>query len=58
MNIIDNADINSAASERLGALLDVPRLQEKMPNIDSDTWLQRQMLGADDPTISIKERGK
>ena len=58
MNIINNADINSDASERFRGLLDVPRLQEKMPKTDSDTWLQRQILGADDSTISIKERGK
>jgi hypothetical protein len=58
MNITVNADITSEASEHFMGLLDVQRLQEKMLKISSNAWLQRNMLGADGPTISIKERGK
>jgi hypothetical protein len=58
MNIVSNADITSEASEHFMGLLDVQRLQEKMFKICSDASLQRNMLGADAPTISIKERGK
>ena len=58
MDITGKADITSEASEPLMGLLDVQRLQEKMLKIASDAWLQRNMLGAEDPTISIKERGK
>ena len=58
MDITAKADITSEASEPLMGLLDVRRLQEKMLKIASDAWLQRNMLGAEDPTISIKERGK
>jgi|TARA_B110000483_G_C17957752_1_gene450804 hypothetical protein len=58
MDITSKADITSEASEPLMGLLVVQRLQEKMLKIASDAWLQRNMLGAEDPTISIKERGK
>jgi hypothetical protein len=58
MDITFKADITSEASESLMGLLVVQRLQEKMLKIASDAWLQRNMLGAEDPTISIKERGK
>ena len=58
MNIVSNADITSEASEHFMGLLDVQRLQEKMLKISSDAWLQRNVLGAEGPTISIKERGK
>ena len=58
MDITGKADITSEASEPLMGLLDAQRLQEKMLKIASDAWLQRNMLGAEDPTISIKERGK
>ena len=58
MDITSKADITSEDSEPLMGLLVVQRLQEKMLKIASDAWLQRNMLGAEDPTISIKERGK
>ena len=58
MDITAKADITSEASEPFMGLLDVQRLREKMLKIASDAWLQRNMLGAEDPTISIKERGK
>ena len=58
MDITSKADITSEASEPLMGLLVVQRLQEKMLKIASDAWLQRNILGAEDPTISIKERGK
>ena len=58
MDITAKADITSEASTPFMGLLDVQRLQEKMRKIASDAWLQRNMLGAEDPTISIKERGK
>ena len=58
MNIIDNADITSEASERFMGLVDVQRLQEKMLKIASHAWMQRNILDAEDSTISIKERGK
>jgi hypothetical protein len=58
MDITSKADITSEASEPLMGLLVVQRLQEKMLKIASDAWLQRNMLGAEDPTISIKERCK
>ena len=58
MDITAKADITSEASEPYMGLLDVQRLQEKMLKIASDAWLQKNMLGAEDPTISIKERGK
>ena len=59
MDITGKADITSEASTPfMGLLLDVQRLQEKMLKIASDAWLQRNMLGAEDPTISIKERDK
>jgi len=58
MDITGKADITSEASEPFMGLLDVQRLQEKMLKIASYAWLQRNMLGAEDPTISIKERGK
>ena len=58
MDITAKADIASEASEPFMGLLDVQRLREKMLKIASDAWLQRNMLGAEDPTISIKERGK
>jgi len=58
MDITAKADITSEASEPYMGLLDVQRWQEKMLKIASDAWLQRNMLGAEDPTISIKERGK
>ena len=58
MNITVNADMTSEAAEHCMGLLDVQRLQEKMLKISSNDWLQRNMLGAEDPTISIKERGK
>jgi hypothetical protein len=58
MNITANVDITSEASEHFMGLLDVQRLQEKMLKISSDAWLQRNVLGAEGPTISIKERGK
>ena len=58
MNIASNADIISETSEHFMGLLDVQRLQEKMLKISSNAWLQRNMLGADGPTISIKEREK
>ena len=58
MDITSKADITSEASEPLMGLLVVQRLQEKMLKIASDAWLQRNMLGAEDPTISIKERSK
>ena len=58
MDITSKADITSEASEPLMGLLVVQRLQEKMLKIASDAWLQRNMLDAEDPTISIKERGK
>jgi hypothetical protein len=58
MNITANVDITSEASEHFMGLLDVQRLQEKMVKISSDASLQRNMLGTDGPTISIKERSK
>ena len=58
MDITAKADRTSEASEPFMGLLDVQRLQEKMLKIAPDAWLQRNMLGAGDPTISIKERGK
>ena len=58
MDITAKADITSEASTPFMGLLDVQRLREKMLKIASDAWLQRNMLGAEDPTISIKERGK
>ena len=58
MDITAKADITSEASAPFMGLLDVQRLQEKMLKISSNAWLQRNMLGAEDPTISIKERGK
>ena len=58
MNITAKADITSEASEPFMGPLDVQRLQEKMLKIAFDTWLRRNMLGAENPTISIKERGK
>ena len=58
MDITTKVDITSDASEPVMGLLDVQRLQEKMLKIASDAWLQRDMLGAENPTISIKERGK
>ena len=58
MNITAKADITSEASKTFIGLLDIQRLQEKMLKIASDAWLQRNMLGAEDPTISIKEPGK
>ena len=58
MDITSKADITSEASEPLMGLLVVQRLQEKMLKIASDAWLQRNMLGEEDPTISIKERDK
>ena len=58
MNITANTDITSEASEPFMGLLDVQRLQEKMLKIASDAWLQSNILGPKDPTISIKERGK
>ena len=58
MDITAKADITSEASTPFMGLLDVQRLPEKMLKIASDAWLQRNMLGAEDPTISIKERGK
>jgi len=58
MNIIANAYKTSEASERFIGLLDVQRLQEKMLKMASHAWLQRNMLGADDATISMKEIGK
>lgn len=58
MDITAKADITYEASDPYMGLLDVQRLQEKMLKIASDAWLQRNMLGAEDPTISIKERGK
>ena len=51
-------DITSDASEPVMGLLDVQRLQEKMLKIAFDDWLRRNMLGVENPTISIKERGK
>ena len=58
MDITAKVDITSESSEPVMGLLDVQRLQEKMLKIASDAWLQRNMLGAEDATISIKERGK
>ena len=58
MDITAKADITSETSAPFMGLLVVQRLQEKMLKIASDAWLQRNMLGAEDPTISIKERGK
>ena len=58
MDITAKVDITSDASEPIMGLLDVQRLQEKMLKIAFDTWLRRNMLGAENPTISIKERGK
>ena len=58
MDITAKVDITSEASEPLMGLLVVQRLQEKMLKIASDAWLQRNMLRAEDPTLSIKERGK
>ena len=58
MDITAKVDITSDASEPVMGLLDVQRLQEKMLKIAFDTWLRRNMLGAENPTISIKERGK
>ena len=58
MDITAKADITSEASEPFTGLLIVQRLQEKMLKISSNAWLQRNMLGAEDPTISIKEPGK
>ena len=58
MDITGKADITSEASTPFMGLLDVQRLREKMLKIASDAWLQRNMLGADDPTISIQEHGK
>ena len=58
MDITAKADITSEASEPFMGLLDVQRLQEKMLKIAGHAWMQRNMLGTDDPTILIKERGK
>ena len=58
MDITAKVDITSDASEPFMGLLDVQRLQGKMLKIAFDTWLRRNMLGAENPTISIKERGK
>lgn len=58
MDINTKADITSEASMAFMGLLDVQRLQEKMLKIASDAWLQRNLLGAEGPTISIKDRGK
>ena len=58
MDITAKVDITSDASVPFMGLLDVQRLQEKMLKIAFDTWLRRYMLGAENPTISIKERGK
>ena len=58
MDINTKADIAFEASEPFMDLLNVRRLQEKMLKIAFDTWLRRNMLGAENPTISIKERGK
>ena len=58
MDITAKVDITSDVSEPIMGLLDVQRLQEKMLKIASHAWMQRNMLGAEDPTISIKERGK
>ena len=58
MDITTKADITSEPSVPVMGLLDVQRLQEKMLKIASDAWLQRNILGAEDATISIKERGK
>ena len=58
MDITAKADITSEASERFIGLLDVQRLQEKMLKIACHAWMQRNMLGADDSIISIKECGK
>ena len=58
MDITVKADITSQASTPFMGLLDVQRLQEKMLKIACHAWMQRNMLGADDSTISIKECGK
>ena len=58
MNITANTNITSEASERFTGLLNVQMLQEKMLKIAFPTWMQRKILGADDSTISIKERDK
>ena len=58
MDITAKVDITSDASEPIMGLLDVQRLQEKMLKIAFDDWLRRNMLGVENPTISIKERGK
>ena len=58
MDITAKVDITSDASEPIMGLLDVQRLQEKMLKIAFDDWLRRNMPGVENPTISIKERGK